>query len=78
MISRIKASSQAATVQRRWGHMPTADSYLKPQLQPVAINGSMPSNWMPLSHQSTLFFSDKNDKDENKTPKGFEKFFKKK
>jgi hypothetical protein len=38
----------------------------------------MPSNWMPLSNQSQLFFSDKNDKDEGKTPKGFEKFFKKK
>jgi hypothetical protein len=58
--------------------MPTTDQYLKPCLQPISIVGGNPTPWMPISNQAQLFFSDKNDKDEGKAPKGFEKFFKKK
>jgi len=47
-------------------------------LQPVSISNGNPTPWMPISQQAQLFFSDKNDKDEDKAPKGFEKFFKKK
>ena len=79
MLSRMKVSAAAVSVQRKFGQMPNSDQYLKPQLAGRVQMNDGTQQWMPISKQSTLFFSDKNDKDEgNKAPKGFEKFFKKK
>ena len=64
MLSRMKVSAAAVSVQRKFGQMPSSDQYLKPQLAGRVQMNDGTQQWMPISKQNTLFFSDKNDKDD--------------